>query len=41
MDLPVWYSGVAPVAPVLFQQDPGEQGDNTEPDLSVLCCVCA
>jgi len=25
MDLPVWYSIVAGVAPVVFQQDPGEQ----------------
>ena len=41
MDLPVWYSSVAPVAPVVFQQDPGEQGDNIEPDWSILCCVYA
>jgi hypothetical protein len=32
MDLLVSYSSVVPVAPVVFQQDPGEQGDNTEPD---------
>jgi hypothetical protein len=32
MNLPVWYSSVVPVAPVVFQQDPGEQRDNTKPD---------